>query len=82
MVSPTAVVSLISTTVRADNGLGVTGLVDGGKILMVCGIPIDGGHDNWDNHPACICHLEATSWESRKWCTYARRPQLWRPFWC
>ena len=50
MVSPTAVVSLISTTVRADNGLGVTGLVDGGKILMVCGIPIDGGHDNWDNH--------------------------------
>ena len=59
MVWPTAVVSLISTTVRADNGLGVTGLVDGGKILMVCGISIDGGHGSWDNHPAV--HLSAGS---------------------
>jgi hypothetical protein len=42
MVLPTAVGSLISKTVTADEGLGVTGLVDGGEIVMVCGIPIDG----------------------------------------
>lgn len=42
MVSPTAVGPLISTTVTADEGLPVAGLVDGGKIFMVCGISIDG----------------------------------------
>jgi hypothetical protein len=38
---PTTVGSLISTTVTADEGLGVTGFVDGGKIFMVFGISID-----------------------------------------
>jgi hypothetical protein len=28
--------------VTADAGLGVAGLVDGGKVFMVCGISIDG----------------------------------------
>ena len=82
MVSTTTVGLLISTTVTADDGLGTTGLVDGGEILMVGGISIDGGHGSWDNEAVCTCHLEATSWESRKCCTYARLPQLWRPFLC
>ena len=41
-VSPTAVGSLISMTVTADEGVGVTGLVDSGEIFTVCGISIAG----------------------------------------
>jgi hypothetical protein len=35
--------SLISTTVTADEPVGVTDLVDSGEIFTVCGISIDGG---------------------------------------
>ena len=40
IVSPTAVGSLISTTVTADEGVRATGLVDSGEIFTVCGISI------------------------------------------
>jgi hypothetical protein len=42
MVSPTAVGSLISTTVTADGGVGGISLVDSGEVFTVCGISIDG----------------------------------------
>jgi hypothetical protein len=43
MVSPTAVGSLISTTVTTDEGVRVTDLVNSGEIFTVCGISIDSG---------------------------------------
>ena len=82
MVSPTAVGSLISTTVTADEGLGVTGLVDSGEIFMVCGISIDGGPRQLGYSPNLhlLARRRQTGSHEHAEPT-GELPQLWRPCW-